>query len=152
MNVQLDLSGFEGLLAKLGALEEAGQQIDEVLHQGAIKIQRAAKQNIRAKDIYDTGELLRSMTVEKIPGGYAVGTNLEHGVYNEFGTGLKGDKSVPHTQRRFWRYQDKKGNWRTSHGMKARPFLRPAFLDNKEYVVKLARSRIEAIIRRRYTN
>lgn len=151
MNVQLDLSGFEGLLAKLGALEEAGQQIDEVLHLGAIKIQRSAKQNISAKDIYDTGELLRDMTIEKILDGYSVGTNAEQGLFNEYGTGAHGDPSVPHTQRRFWHYQDRKGRWHTTSGMKARPFLRPAFAENKEYVIKLARSRIEAIIRRKYT-
>ncbi len=151
MDVQFDLSGFEGLLAKLGALEEAGQQIDEVLHQSAIQIQRSAKQNIRAKDIFDTGELFRSITVEKIPKGYAIGTNLEHGVYNEYGTGIKGDPTVPHTQRRYWRYQDKNGQWHTTSGMKARPFLRPAFAENKEYVIKLARNKIEAIIRRKYT-
>ena len=151
MDVQLDLSGFEGLLAKLGALEEAGQQIDEVLHQGAIKIQCAAKRNIIAKDIFDTGELLRDMTIEKIPDGYSIGTNAEQGLFNECGTGAHGDPSVPHTQRRFWRYQDKNGQWHTTSGMKARPFLRPAFAENKEYVIKLARNKIEAIIRRKYT-
>ena len=134
MNVQLDLSGFEGLLAKLGALEEAGQQIDEVLHQGAIKIQRAAKRNIIAKDIFDTGELVRDMTIEKIPDGYSVGTNAEQGLFNEYGTGAHGDPTIPHTQRRFWRYQDRKGRWHPTSGMKARPFLRPAFAENKEYV------------------
>ena len=151
MDVQLDLSGFEGLLAKLGALEETGQQIDEVLHQGALKIQRSAKRNIIAKDIFDTGELLRDMTIEKIPDGYSVGTNAEQGLFNEYGTGIKGDPSVPHTQRRFWRYQDRKGRWHTTSGMKARPFLRPAFAENKDYVIKLARNKIETIIRKKYT-
>lgn len=151
MDVQLDLSRFEGLLAKLGALKEAGQQIDEVLHQGAIKIQRSAKRNIIAKDIFDTGELVRDMTIEKIPDGYSIGTNAEQGLFNEYGTGAHGDPTVPHTQRRYWRYQDRKGQWHTTSGMKARPFLRPAFAENKEYVIKLARNKIETIIRRKYT-
>ncbi|MBQ7834818.1 MAG: HK97 gp10 family phage protein, partial [Ruminiclostridium sp.] len=142
--------GLDGLISKLSKLDvDVPKILDEALFQGAIKIRDSAKQNIRIKGIYDIGDLYEKTTVEKIPKGYSIGTNLEHGPYNEFGTGLKGDPSVPHTQRRFWRYQDEDGKWHTSHGMKARPFLRPALNDNKKYVVLLARSKLLLVLQER---
>ena len=41
------------------------------------------------------------------------------------------------------------GNWYTSHGMKARPYLRPAFNTNKKYVAKLVRSRLLNVLRQK---
>lgn len=147
MEMEYKAEGLDRILAKLKKLNiDTDEIVDEALNQGAQKIQRSAKWYIRAKKVFDTGELYRSISVEKIPKGYAVGTNLEHGPYNEFGTGLKGDPSVPHTQRRFWRYKDENGNWHTSHGMKARPFLRPAFEAHKTYVLTVARRKIKQIL------
>lgn len=53
-----------------------------------------------------------------------VGSPMEYAPYVELGTGIhaedgKGRKTP-------WRYQDDKGNWHTTSGMPARPFLRPA--------------------------
>ena len=150
MELEYKVEGLDSLLNKLNTLGvDTDKIVNKALHQGAQKIQSEAKRNIRAKQIFDTGELFRSISVEQIPKGYAVGTNLQHGVYNEFGTGLKGDPSVPHTARKYWRYRDENGNWHTSTGMKARPFLRPAFNANKRYVSKLVRSRLLGVLQQK---
>lgn len=148
MEMEFKVTGLDGLINKLNSMGvNCDEIVDEALQETAVKIQKEAKHNIMSKNVFDTGELYRSITVEKIPDGYAIGTNLEHGTYNEFGTGLKGDPSVPHTQRAYWRYQDKQGRWFTSHGMKARPFLRPAFNQHKKYAVTLARNKLSAVLK-----
>lgn len=57
-----------------------------------------------------------------------IGTPKEYGIYVEMGTGLYADggrKDVP------WTYQDPKtGEWRTTSGMKAQPYLKPAITDH----------------------
>lgn len=75
----------------------------------------------------NTGELRNSIKVTKTaPCRVAVGTNMEYAAYVEFGTGTLGDKTVPHTSKEKWSWQDEQGNWHTSHGTPAQPFLRPA--------------------------
>lgn len=66
-----------------------------------------------------------------------VGTNVFYAPYVELGTGLYATggsraKKIP------WRYKDSKGNWHTTSGMKARPFLRPAFENNTGAFIKAA--------------
>ena len=51
-----------------------------------------------------------------------VGTNLEYAPYVEYGTG----KYVPEGRKTPWSYQDAKGQWHTTSGMPAQPYLRPA--------------------------
>lgn len=87
----------------------------------------------------DDGQLRQSITHEVVNdngniAGY-VGTNCEYAPYNEKGTGLynvdgQGRKEVP------WKYQDEEGNWHTTKGMKAHPFLEPAVTDNKSNIIK----------------
>lgn len=56
-----------------------------------------------------------------------VGTNSEYGPYIELGTG----KYYPGGRQDPWRYQDDEGNWHTTSGQPARPFLKPAVADHK---------------------
>lgn len=93
-----------------------------------------AGEKVRARAVLlcpvDTGELRNSIRVQRIsPGVAAVGTNKEYAAYVEFGTGTLGDRSVPHTAKQSWRWQDENGNWHTSHGTPAQPFLRPAAVE-----------------------
>ena len=81
-----------------------------------------------AKDLcpVDTGNLRNSISHETDDDTVYVGTNVEYAPYIEFGTGKfaeGGGRPTP------WRYQDDKGNWHTTNGMKPQPFLRPA-IDN----------------------
>lgn len=141
MEMEYKVEGLESLLKKLNTLgTDVDKIVDNALYQGAQKIQGDAKRLIKAKDAFDTGRLHGSISVETIPNGYAIGTNVEYAPYVEYGTGPLGDPAVPHTTRKYWRYKDENGNWHTSHGMKARPYLRPALNINKKYVAKLVRS------------
>lgn len=148
--MRIEVTGLEKLIGKLHALGgNVDEVVDEALQQGAKKIQNDAKRLIKAKNAFDTGRLHGSITVEKIPNGYSVGTNVEYAPYIEYGTGEKGDPTAPHTARKFWRYKDENGNWHTSKGIRARPYLRPAFNINKEYTVKLIRSKLRKAITQR---
>lgn len=85
-----------------------------------------------AKDLapVDTGQLRNSITHKVVPSEQAVyiGTNAEHGPYQEFGTGIyyPGGRPTP------WNYQDERGNWHRTRGQKAQPFLRPAVADHAQ--------------------
>lgn len=150
MEMEYKVEGLESLLKKLNTLSaDADKIVDNALYQGAQKIQGDAKRLIKAKDAFDTGRLHGSIEVERISSGYSIGTNLEYAPYIEYGTGPLGDPAVPHTTRKYWRYKDENGNWHTSHGMKARPYLRPAFNTNKKYVAKLVRSRLLNVLRQK---
>ena len=149
--MDIQVSGLNGLVNKLNKLGgvNTNKIIDEGLRECALAIQAEAKEQIQKKKIFDEGYLFRSISVEQIFNGYSIGTNLEYAVYNEFGTGDKGDPSVPHTQRKFWRYKGKDGKWHTSHGMKARPYLRPAFKKHYRVARKTIRGKLLAILSER---
>ena len=150
MEMEYKVEGLESLLQKLNTLgADVDEIVDKALYQGAQKIQGDAKRLIKAKGAFDTGRLHGGISVEAIQNGYAIGTNVEYAPYVEYGTGPLGDPTVPHTTRKYWRYKDENGNWYTSHGMKARPYLRPALNTNKKYVAKLVRSRLLNVLRQK---
>lgn len=148
--MRIEVTGLEKLIGKLHALGgNVDEVVDEALQQGAKKIQNDAKRLIKAKNAFDTGRLHGSITVEKIPDGYSVGTNVEYAPYIEYGTGIRGDPTVNHTTRAAWHYKSGKEVEREVKGMRARPYLRPAFNVNKEYTVKLIRSKLRKAITQR---
>ena len=104
-------------------------------------VERSAKQ----KAPKGNGELRRSITskVEQ-QGSDVVGvifTALEYAPYVEYGTGLfaeggNGRKDVP------WNYQDDKGEWHSTSGMKPQPYMRPALNENREQITRLLKEGI----------
>ena len=137
MNITLE--GCANLVKKLDYLGGNGMEtVMKGLYFGAEKIKQDARAIVPAK----TGHLRQSITVEKIPNGYQVGTNEPYAVFVEYGTGTKGDPTVPHTARKSWRYKDANGMWHTCHGVKARPYMRPSCEKNRTYVVKMVRSQL----------
>lgn len=146
MEMEYKLEGLDGLLNKLNTLGvNTDKIVNKALYQGAQKIQGDAKRQIKAKGAFDTGRLHGSISVEAIPNGYAIGTNIEYAPYVEYGTGSLGDPAVPHTTRKCW----KNGTWHPFRGMKARPYLRPALNTNKKYVSKLVRSRLLNVLQQK---
>lgn len=100
---------------------------DKILRQGLLK----AGEKVRGRAVLlcpvDTGELRNSIKVQSTaPNVVTVGTNKEYAIFVEFGTGTMGDASVSHTSKEKWCWQDEQGNWHTSYGTPAQPFLRPA--------------------------
>lgn len=128
----------EGLNELMKKLQQTRSDSNTVVERGLLR----AGNKIRNKAVLlcpvDTGELRNSIQVEKTaPLTVAVGTNKEYAPYVEFGTGTQGDPAVPHTTKEYWRYQDENGEWHTSHGQPAQPFLRPA-IDEEEIVSTVA--------------
>lgn len=76
----------------------------------------------------DTGNLRNSITHQVDDGEQAVyiGSASEYAAYVELGTG----KYYPGGRQTPWVYQDAKGNWRLTHGQRARPYLKPAVADH----------------------
>ena len=115
------------LLGKIGATDK----IQKALGKACALVERAAKE----KAPKGTGELRRSITskVEGLQG--AVFTPLEYAPYVELGTGLfaenGGRQDVP------WHYQDDKGEWHSTNGMKPQPYLRPALNENREKIKEI---------------
>lgn len=134
---------------RLEGLEEVLENLDEVVDPAKLKralgracalVERSAKE----KAPKGVGELRRSITSKvEGSGSDAVGvvfTPLEYAPYVEFGTGLfaenGGRKDVP------WNYQDDKGEWHTTSGMKPQPFMRPALNENREEIKRIIREGI----------
>ena len=120
-------------LEKIGAIKD----MTETLGKACALVERTAKE----KAPKDTGELRRSIT-SKVEGnvGY-VYTPLEYAPYIEYGTGLfaeeGGRTDVP------WYYQDDKGEWHKTSGMKPRPYMRPALDENREKIVEIIKEGIK---------
>ena len=77
----------------------------------------------------DTGDLRGSLdhTVDEEEKVAYIGTPKEYGIYVEMGTGMyvDGGRKTP------WVYKDEKtGEWVTTRGQKAQPYLKPAITDH----------------------
>ena len=128
MNIEFE--GAEKLIARLDKMSDEAA-LRKNLETAALLVERSAKQ----KAPKDTGALRRSITskVEGLEG--IVYTPLEYAPYIEYGTGLfaegNGRKDVP------WNYQDDKGNWHSTSGLKPHPFMRPSLDENREKILKI---------------
>lgn len=137
------VSRIEGLEKVLEMLEEASEAegMEQAMGQACALVERAAKE----KAPKDTGELRRSITSrvenngEEIQG--IVFTPLHYAPYVEYGTGLfaesGGRSNVP------WCYQDDKGEWHSTSGMKPQPSMRPALDENREQVMKILKGALK---------
>ena len=128
MNVEFE--GAEKLMARLDKMSDEAA-LKKSLETAALLVERSAKE----KAPKDTGALRRSIRskVEGLEG--IIYTPLEYAPYIEYGTGLfaegNGRKDVP------WNYQDDKGNWHSTSGLKPQPFMRPSLDENREKILKI---------------
>ena len=127
------VDGLEELAQKLRALSDP-ETVDGAVREGLMQAGRLVQASAKRNCPVDEGQLRNSIVVTPMENGVDVGTNVEHAIYNEYGTGRKGDPSVPHTDKEMWRYQDEDGNWHTTHGMAPRPFLYPALEEHKREI------------------
>lgn len=136
----IQLNGLEGIVERLEKYEDV-QKFEAQLKKACALVERAAKE----KAPKGTGELRRSITSEiKQEGDNLMGvvyTPLEYAPYVEFGTGLfaeeGGRTDVP------WRYQNGKGEWYTTSGQHPQPFMRPAFNENREEILRILREALK---------
>lgn len=134
MRIELDVTNLQAVLDAIDDIGD-GQRMRSALGKACALLEREAKQ----KAPKDTGALRRSITSKiETEDGDLVGivyTPLEYAPYVEYGTGLfaesGGRTDVP------WNYQDDEGNWHTTSGQKPQPFMRPAFDENREEVIRI---------------
>lgn len=118
----------------LKAVEEAEAAALEAVGQQAVS---HAKKNITEAGRVDTGALRNSIShaVVKKENAVYIGTNVEYAVFNELGTGVHleggGGRQTP------WSYQDAKGNWHRTNGMKPIHFLKRAASEHGEEYRKI---------------
>lgn len=135
----IKLEGLEEVIEKIDDMLDL-QKLEAAMGKACAIVERAAKE----KAPKGTGELRRSITSKVNHAGNdvigTVFTPLEYAPYVEFGTGLfaesGGRQDVP------WCYQDDKGEWHSTSGMKPRPFMRPALNENREQIKRILKEGI----------
>ena len=131
----IEIIGVEALEEKLMKMIDE-KSVERALGKACALVERSAKQ----KAPKGTGELRRSITSKVENGVGVVFTPLEYAPYVEFGTGLfaenGGRQDVP------WNYQDDKGEWHSTSGMKPQPFMRPALDENREEIKRILKEAI----------
>lgn len=135
--MEVKVQGLDKLLKKLDQLGgNLPKSTQKALLRAGVVIEEGAKKHCPV----DTSQLRDSIHTQAVDENtVAVGTNVKHGIFVEFGTGPKGDPAVPHTTKEFWRYQDAAGNWHTSHGQPPQPFMRTGFTEGKDKAVDAAK-------------
>ena len=113
----------------------------EVLRELEVRIQAAleacgnqavshAKNNLTEASRVDTGALRNSISHQVDDDTCYVGTNQEYAIYNEVGTGIYteggGGRQSP------WAYQDAKGKWHRTRGIKPVHFIKNAVSNHTE--------------------
>lgn len=137
------------MAVEINGLEEIFNRLDELADTGTTKqaMQKAcALVEATAKQLAPkgTGELRNSIESKvEVSGNDVQGivfTPLEYAPYVEYGTGLfaenGGRTDVP------WNYQDDKGDWHSTSGQKPQPFMRPAFDDNRNEIIRILKESI----------
>ena len=133
------LEGLDALIDKLGEMR-SGDAVDRGIAKGVKAVQAQAKLLAPV----DIGDLRDSIKTSEVALHTAeVYTNCDHAAFNEFGTGTKGDPSVPHTDRKSWTFMGTDGKFHTSHGMRPRPFMRPAAEFGKKILPELISAEIK---------
>ena len=132
MNIEFE--GMDEIMKALDAIASP-EKTRDALGKACALVERAAKQ----KAPKGTGELRQSITSRiEADGDDLVGvvfTPLEYAPYVEYGTGLfaeeGGRTDVP------WHYQDDEGEWHSTSGQHPQPFMRPAFNENREQILRI---------------
>ena len=110
---------------RLDSLEnELPNLLEKALEKACLIVENSAKQNCPV----DSGQLRQSITHEVDGLTGEIGTNVEYAPYIEIGTGIYSTQG--NGRQTPWKYQDAKGQWHTTKGMKAQPFLKPALESN----------------------
>ena len=128
--MSVELEGLDEVLNSLEKLADT-TNLEGALGKACAIVEASAKK----KAPKDSGDLRRSITSKVENNEGVVFTPLFYAPYIEFGTGLfaesGGRTDVP------WVYQDDKGNWHSTSGMKPQPFMRPALYENREEILRI---------------
>lgn len=99
-------------------------------------IAQSMRDKLIAGDHIDTGELVSSIHVDTEQDGGEINTYISIDAKNngtwyaefiEFGTGIHNENGGRQTP---WKYKDRNGEWHTTQGMEADPFIRPSVAEH----------------------
>ena len=120
---------------------EVIQAKDEAVAKALETIGRVAERYAKEICPTDTSRLKNSISHQVDDDTVYVGTNVEYAPYVEFGTGKfaegGGGRPTP------WSYQDDKGNWHTTNGMKPQPYLKPAIENHLDEYKQFLKSELQ---------
>ena len=131
--MSINIEGLEGVINNLDALLST-EQLREALGKACALVERSAKMKA-PKGKEGNGHLRGSIESIVNDTEGVVFSPFEYAPYVEYGTGIfaekEGRQDVP------WTYQDEKGDWYVTSGMKPHPFMRPALNENRANIVKI---------------
>lgn len=123
--------GLKSLQKKLDAMSSP-KIYEKALGQSGLIVEAAAIKKVPV----DTGMLRSSIgtqvDISKLEA--RIGTVLEYAPYVEFGTGIFA--AGGNGRKTSWSYQNSKGQWITTKGQRAQPFLSPSLRENKEKIIE----------------
>jgi len=123
------INGLESLLRRLDNIA-GNEAVMKGIEKGCLRVETTAKENCPI----DEGLLLASidhkLDADKLEG--TVGSNLEYAPYVEFGTGIYATEGGGRNDA--WSFEDSRGEWHTTVGQEAQPFLYPALQSNIEKI------------------
>lgn len=132
--MSVEFKGLDDVIDNIDSIAKAENLLDAIGKACSLVEAEAKKKAPKGN-----GELRRSITSKTYTkGADVVGevfTPLEYAPYVEYGTGIfaeeQGRQNVP------WHYQDEKGEWHSTSGMKPHPYLRPALEENREEILRI---------------
>lgn len=128
-NIEVDDKKFnkklENVIEKL-----LPQTIKEGLTEAALLIEDTAKE----KCPVDDGILRASITHEVTEDNAVIGTIVEYAPYVHEGTGIYASKGQG--RKTAWKYKSVDGEWHTTNGQKPQPFLKEAYEENRQKILK----------------
>lgn len=109
--------------------------VEKALEECGLVAEGYAKKLVNSPGKTGTGEGRNSISHKVVTNENAVyiGTNVEHLIYQELGTG----KYYPGGRPSPWVYQDAKGNWHWTQGNPARPGIKPAVADHARQYLQI---------------
>lgn len=141
----IEIQGLNRLYKKIGAIENL--TTSKAMNTAVSIVHSQAKENANFSQGYQTGELKSSIhfSVTKVKGGEIgkVYTNNDHAIFVEFGTGQRGNGSYPYAGEANIKLAYKT-DWA---GMKAQPFMYPAYKTHEKTIKSLFKSQIKTDLR-----
>lgn len=140
-DVKNQIVRFQGDMAKA---------LDSSMDKACIEVERVAKQKCPTGEAggNDTVPLRQSIMHEvRLEGGRVVGivgSGLDYAVYVHEGTGIRSRTGMGRTYDLPWSYQDDRGQWHTTSGQEAQPFLEEAYNESRDRVMQILAGAVSA--------
>jgi HK97 gp10 family phage protein len=148
MNMKVDVKGLKEVEKSIDELLSKEGMIKREVMATALDIQKKAKKKLRSWKAVDTGHLSNSIIVDSVQGGAAaeIGPTAPYGPYVEFGT--KPHFPPPSALEDWARHHGFDSAWPickiiAKRGLKERPYLEPAYEEEKEGFVERIKKILE---------